>query len=186
MKKLMASVLFGVLCAAPVSAQNVPGRFDAYAIGAPDFTLNSGGTKYGQEFSNAGDSQWSLGYGTTQSTSGTALLTWSGTTNSVLVGSTATITTIPGTFVVYSTGTHAGDNVINVVDHLGVTAFYVADEGGTFLRARSKATLFTAAPIAVGELFTCSDCTDTYATVVGTGTSANQWRELGVPASGIH
>lgn len=81
MKKMIAGLLFSLsfaLCV-PARSQNLLGRVDTYNQGAPNYTANSGGSSYGQWASSASGSGWSLGYGTSQSVTGTAVLTWDAT-----------------------------------------------------------------------------------------------------------
>lgn len=80
MKKLMTAVLMlaGLMAFAskPVMAQNKQGRYDANAVGAVNYSLNSGGSFWGQLFSSGSSSKWSLGFGSSQSTSGSGVLSW--------------------------------------------------------------------------------------------------------------
>lgn len=79
MKKLIAGLLglaLSVMCVVPSFAQNKVNRYDSMAVGAPSYTLNSGGSFYGQIVNSGSASQWSLGFGSSQSTSGTGVLSW--------------------------------------------------------------------------------------------------------------
>lgn len=79
MKKVIAGLLGFVLSLSfvvPSFAQNKPARYDASGIGQPNYTLNSGGSFYGQLFNSGSSSQWSLGFGSSQSTSGTGVINW--------------------------------------------------------------------------------------------------------------
>lgn len=82
MKKLLGIALAVLVYAGtPVSAQvsggpNLPNRFDANGIGTVSYSLNSGGSFYGQLFNSGTAANWSLGFGSAQSTSGTPVLTW--------------------------------------------------------------------------------------------------------------
>ncbi len=79
MKKLIAGLLglvLSVMCALPSVAQNLPSRIDSYGIGGVSYSLNSGGSYYGQVFNSATAAIWSLGFGSSRSTAGTGVLTW--------------------------------------------------------------------------------------------------------------
>ena len=79
MKKLIAGLLglaLSVFVVSGVAAQNRVNRYDSYAVGAPNFTLNSGGSVYGQFGSDGAASKFYLGAGSSQSTTGTAVLTY--------------------------------------------------------------------------------------------------------------
>lgn len=174
MKKLIAAMLLGMMCVAPVRSQNLQNRFDAYGNNQPDFTAQSYGTNYFQLFSRDSDDRWSLGYGTTQSSNGTALVTLDASLSSVIIGSTVDYS-LNGTLIVYSTGTKTTDIVLNVADHLGVSALQVDDNGGTILKIRTLAQLQALAPARLGESFLCSNCAVVYSIVTGTGTSAGNF-----------
>lgn len=91
MKKLMAGLFAGLLCMAFVGsamAQNFPNRYDAYGIGSVNYSMNSGGSYYGQIFNSVSTSSWSLGFGTAQGTSGTGVIYW----NSMSAASVGTAT----------------------------------------------------------------------------------------------
>lgn len=79
MKRLIAGLMLASLLFAgtsQVAAQNKPMRYDSYAQGAVSYSLNSGGSYYGQLFNSGSASSWSLGFGSSQSTSGTSILSW--------------------------------------------------------------------------------------------------------------
>lgn len=91
--KKMIGVLLGLglgltLLVSPAKAQNLVNRYDAYGIGQVNYSLNSGGSSYGQLFNSGSSSLWSLGYGSTQATAGTAVLSWN-SSGQVGVGTTA-------------------------------------------------------------------------------------------------
>lgn len=71
----LAAVVFVAAFAVTTVAQNNIARFDSYAQGAPGFTLQAAGSKYGQ-IQNVTSTTWGLGAGTAQDTNGTTAFTW--------------------------------------------------------------------------------------------------------------
>lgn len=89
MKKVIAGLLglvLSVMCVVPVMAQNAQSRYDAVGMGQVNYSLNSGGSFYGQEFNSGSASNWSLGFGSAQNVVGTAVLTWDSKGHTGLVG----------------------------------------------------------------------------------------------------
>lgn len=100
MKKLIAGLLglaLSVMCVMPSMAQNKVGRYDAANVGAPNYTLNSGGSFYGLLANSGSASQWSLGFGSSQSTSGTSVLSWDSNGHVFLGGVAAPVVSSCGT-----------------------------------------------------------------------------------------
>lgn len=131
MKKMIAMLFAGLLFSAPVCAQNFPTNYYANAVGNPGFTINSGGSNFGQMCSSASASSWSLNYGTAQLTCGTAALTWDSTP---LVTSNAPFATKKTAF----TGVYAS------------TAIAASSSYETILSSASTVTLTSTPSIATG------------------------------------
>lgn len=90
MKKLIAGLLglaLSVMTVVPAMAQNKVGRYDAVSVGAVNYSLNSGGSFYGQLLNSGSASAWSLGFGSSNSTVGTGVLTWNNAGHVLLQGS---------------------------------------------------------------------------------------------------
>ena len=86
MRKLLAGLLLIPIMVTGLRAQNMPTRVDAYGIGVPNFTLNSGpGDYFGQFCNNASTSSWSVAFGANQANCGTKLITWN-SAQQVLIG----------------------------------------------------------------------------------------------------
>lgn len=114
MKKMTAGLLglvLSVLCVLPSVAQNLPRRYDAAGIGAVNYSLNSGGSFYGQEFNSGTASNWSLGFGSSQSTVGTGVLTWDSAGHTGLKGIGAPAVSSCGTNASAATGSDAAGDV---------------------------------------------------------------------------
>lgn len=179
MKRMIAGLILGLTCAVcvPARSQNLLGRVDTYNVGAPNFNMNSGGTNYGQLFSDGTASKWSLGYNTSLTASGSACLTWAvptGTTGLIAVG---TQTLGNAAAVIASTSTTTSSLLAQV--SAGTAALEVKSDGGTIIQVRTKAALQALAPAAAGETFTCSDCAIVYSLVTATGTSAGNFVSQG-------
>lgn len=112
MKKMIAGLLGLVLSVSfvmPSFAQNKVNRYDSMSVGAPSYTMNSGGSFYGQVVNSASASNWSLGFGSSQSTSGTSVLSWNSSGHIFISGI--------GTPVVSSCGTNP--SVVSGSDQAG-------------------------------------------------------------------
>lgn len=113
MKKLIAGLLglaLSVMCVVPSYSQNKVNRYDSLAVGAPSYTLNSGGSFYGQIVNSGSGSNWSLGFGSSQSTSGTSVLSWDSSGHVWLSGVAAPVVSSCGSGAsVVSGSDQAGD-----------------------------------------------------------------------------
>lgn len=151
MKRGLVALLLG-LCAAAVSAQNLPTYpYVNYAQGNPGFEMNSNGSNYGQLFNNSNAQSWSLGYGTSLTVNGTSSLQWdnhgnviaekqfAGNITSVGSGQGTGFGVIAGTMVPVNSPIEtiigvAGNNTLTSLPEIATTT---ADgsivQGGTFL-----------------------------------------------------
>lgn len=82
---MLSFVMIGILVV-PSMAQNAQGRYDANGIGSVSYSLNSGGSFYGQLFNSASSSLFSLGFGSSKSTVGTKVLNWDSAGHVLLSG----------------------------------------------------------------------------------------------------
>ncbi len=96
---------------AGVQAQGVVQTYNAAAVGAPGFTMNSGGSYFGQWFSNGASSLWGLGYGTSQSVTGTAVLSWDSASHLYSHQTTAPLINTCGTGPSVAAGSDAAGDV---------------------------------------------------------------------------
>lgn len=87
---LVVAAILGLMSPVGTWAQHNVTRYVAYVTGSPGFVLNSAGSNYGQ-LSNVGSTSFSLGYGTSTSSLGTAVLTW---TTAGLVGIGSAVPTV--------------------------------------------------------------------------------------------
>lgn len=113
MRKLIAGLLglvLSVTCAVPSFAQNKTNRYDALGVGQVSYSLNSGGSFYGQLFNSPTASNWSLGFGSSKSTQGTGVLTWNSAGHILMNGVQAPTASSCGTSPSAVTGSdNAGD-----------------------------------------------------------------------------
>lgn len=153
MKMLLAGLLglvLSVVCAVPSMAQNKQGRYDSAAVSNVNYTLNSGSSFYGQLFNSLSTSTgaWTLGFGSSQNSAGTAVLSWNSMGHVEVHGVQAPGVSACATTPSVAVGSdNAGDVTIG--------------KGG----AQSTCTLTFAAPFANIPHCTCSDRTTNIACV---------------------
>ena len=80
------------------------------------------------------------------------------------------------------TGNSGVTYVVRISSPNGSTDLLTVKTSGAVNFSAKAKTFFDTAVGAVGDMFTCSDCTLTYSVCVATGTAASQWRVSGASA----
>lgn len=107
---LLGLALSVMMFATPAVAQNSQGRYDANVIGGVSYSLNSGGSFWGQLYNAGSSSMWSLGFGSTKSTVGTDVINWDSSGHVLLAGIGSPIVSSCGTNPSVAAGSdNAGD-----------------------------------------------------------------------------
>ncbi len=165
MKKMIASLLASLLFAPVLAlAQNIPTTYNAGGVGVPNYTLQSGGSFYGQLNNSGSASLWNLGFGSSQSTSGTAVLNWDSAGHIRLGGIGVPVVSSCGTSPSGAAGSdNAGDVSMGTVAATTCTLTFAAPYANVPHCFASNRT---------SKLSTVSQATTTTLVIVGTGAGA--------------